>query len=459
MTWTRAVCSVGVEKEKSARAPKGHWESFENRRKFILELGERLGVKEKGEWAGVTVRQVRREGGSGVLRHYNYSLGRALDDLLVASKEDFAIDGDRKEGERSEPGKMRSRVPHGYWEVIGNRKEFLLKVASNVGIDTRHKESWKLLTSKVLEERGGMHLLNKYQGSVLQLLAATFPEEEWKAEECRAVVPNRYWHEAENRKRFLDGITEEFNVTEQSNWAHITNAVIKSKGGSGLLGHFSGSLFDALRVTYPEEDWREEECRPTLSAKHWEKRENCRRVLDAVKRKRRIREPSEWRNVSDQDLIDEGGQGMLRTHGGVWNALKYCYGHEEPFFCHPRNEIFARGRVRAELWEDLESVRLFLRKAKKELQIESNEEWQRVSKEQICAIGGRGLLKRYGLLSALRLSYPEERWEEWGKGSQAGKKASQRLLLLQVRSLAPRARILEDYLHPHLGPARGAAEQ
>lgn len=77
-------------------------------------------------------------------------------------------------------------------------------------------------------------------------------------------------------------------------------------------------------------------------------------------------------------------------------------------------------------------VSRFLEDASRALAIETPEDWYRVSLQQLARLGGkRIILKNGGLLSVLRMHYPQEEWDE--ARFTGPKKAGQRWLYVNVK--------------------------
>lgn len=58
-----------------------HWNSIENRKKFLDEVAVKLQIQEPKEWGKVTLRQFEKLGGISLLRFYRKSLFLCLKDI------------------------------------------------------------------------------------------------------------------------------------------------------------------------------------------------------------------------------------------------------------------------------------------------------------------------------------------------------------------------------------------
>lgn len=78
------------------------------------------------------------------------------------------------------------------------------------------------------------------------------------------------------------------------------------------------------------------------------------------------------------------GTQLLRVHGHLGNALKFAYPETQWVFGRFKN-------VPKKIWADKENIKEFLEYCKIKLYIESNEDWYRISNDQIAELGGKFL--------------------------------------------------------------------
>ncbi len=67
-------------------------------------------------------------------------------------------------------------------------------------------------------------LLKSYDGSLADMLAATYPEHEWLPWKFPK-SPNGFWHNLKNQKLFLDWAQKELNYQKMEDWYKITEKV------------------------------------------------------------------------------------------------------------------------------------------------------------------------------------------------------------------------------------------
>jgi hypothetical protein len=77
-----------------------------------------------------------------------------------------------------------------------------------------------------------------------------YPWEEWKFEKA----PRGFWHQAENRRRYLEWLGRECGFRGMEDWRRVRQADFIGHCGGGLLSLYR-SYFDLLRDCWPEVDW------------------------------------------------------------------------------------------------------------------------------------------------------------------------------------------------------------
>lgn len=168
-------------------------------------------------------------------------------------------------------------------------------------------------------------------------------EVEWKREwfSSLAVVPKAYWSSMENRRKFMDKLTKDFNIRNPSDWGKLTTRDIRKSGGVSLLSnYYNNSLFRCLKSIYTgdcklymilrlkEVQWKKEWF-PTaaiLPKSYWTSPQNRREFLGKIKVKFGIKEPKDWGKIRIQDIKQMGGVSLLKYYkGSLFRCLQSVY--------------------------------------------------------------------------------------------------------------------------------------
>lgn len=285
---------------------------------------------------------------------------------------------------------------------------------------------------------GGKGLLRQH-GSLFAALASTYPDMGLEAEVCRPQRPRGYWGVEENRRAFLADVARACNVATAAQWKmHVTRKRISDMGGRALLDRYP-SLFAMLQENLPELDWAAvdwrtgDRRRTTAPRGHWDCAKNRREFLTSFAAGRGIIRAADWKAVTLEDLVEAGGGGLLSRYPSILAALNDILGQDwQPAECRPQ--------APKRYWDDAANVARFLRELKARFRVVTDEDWARLSREQVIEAGGRTLLERMGLVQALAMAEPEARWPDRLEGLQrtvtgSNKKSAQRWLHSQLVAL------------------------
>lgn len=217
------------------RKPRGFFSSVEAQRKYLLELGEKLGIKPDNleAWYNVTNMDLRRLGGRHLLGLHNESMSSLLSALFPEHKWDTAA---------------FSKKPQSYWSDIKVQREFILDLGRKLGIEEGDYEAWYKVPLKYIKENGGNSFMRQHKDSKSKLLLAIFPEHKWDLTR----FPNRprnYWQDVENQRQFLTEVSRKlgFQLLDREAWKRVTFKDLVAQGGGGLLTrHYKSSVSDMV---------------------------------------------------------------------------------------------------------------------------------------------------------------------------------------------------------------------
>ena len=88
---------------------------------------------------------------------------------------------------------------------------------------------------------GGSGLLAQYKNSLLKTLEAVYPEQSWHPW-LFPQVPDGYWNNIENQKKFFDQLAAKWNIQKADDWNKVTLAMVTKEGGYFLAVYYNNSL-------------------------------------------------------------------------------------------------------------------------------------------------------------------------------------------------------------------------
>ena len=213
------------------------------RRKVMMEVAEKMGVKTMEDWRRVTHRDVQAvRGGAALLRMHSYSITDILRDTFPEEVFDERL--------------CRPTLPRRYWESSENARKFLDSLAA--AHDIKEAEDWRRISPVHMVEAGGSGLLRRNSNSVLEVLRAVYGDsfrgQPLTAVTTRPVITKRDWEANDNLKTFLESLKTANGVKKPEDWFRLSTAQIWAvPGGRSFLAN--NDLRTALKKCYPTENW------------------------------------------------------------------------------------------------------------------------------------------------------------------------------------------------------------
>ena len=421
------------EIKSDGRYPKNYWASIENQKNQLEKIKDIKGLKCNSEWKNITVAEFRSfEGGSAILQYYD-----SFFDMLktIYPEYDWNMFSDVQ------------RVSRGFWKSKENQKKFMDEVSNRLGHTCL--DDWNSVTIEQFQKQGGYQLLNIY-GSLSNILEELYPEHEWNNILNKNRTPTNYFLDIENQKAYLTSLEEKFNIKDIDDWKNISREQIMNEKGGACLLRIYGTTFNLLKEMYPNHEWKATDFTraPRL---YWKDIKNQREFFDDLAKKFNITNPKDWSNVSYRDVVNAGGGRLLRYYSSIYEALKSIYPEYE------WNAIELRSRVPNFYWDNTDNIIEFIESLREKFKVLTDDDWYRISNEQIQLSGGRSLIMKYGsFYKLLKSIYPEKKWKK-SKFQNRNKRSSQRWMFLQIKKLFPKYEVIEEFLHEELSRVSGRA--
>jgi len=420
----RLLAAAYPEKQYRAEAvrtkvPKRYWKDVQVRRAFMAEVAKQLGIEKPEDWLKVSRKKFVELGGEGVLKEHNKSLRLAVAEL---------VDG-------AAPYAPKERVEY------ATAREFFRAAAQTFGV-TKTEDWRRVRNADIVALPGGSRFLRAHGNSMLLALQAAFPEQDISLH-CMRRVPRGHWEELRNQREAVDEVAARHGIKEPRDWRKLKYRDMVREGLSVVLNKYGNSVFRMLQAVYPEKDLQEHECREHVMRHYWDSAENRAKFLTRLKAAHTIESTSDWQKITVHDIARAGGQGLLQRYGGVGGLIQDCANVDVSLF-----EL--RQAIPGSFWETDENVIAAVKSIGKALQVRGPRDWLRISKEQVAAHKGQGLLRNVGLPQALEITYPEYRvlWQEMRAPDFKARRAVQRSMAVAVGSIfsfKPREHAIEEH--------------
>ena len=405
--------------------PAGYWENKENILKFLSKLKEKYNLNTPGDWKSINYNHIKSNGGKTLLNKYSM-----FELKCMACPEGKSIFNNPK-----------LFKPAGYWENKKNILQFLSELKEKYNLNT--PEDWNLIGHKQIKAFGGWTLLKKYSINEIKCMACPEGKAMFNTNQFK---PPGYWSNKENILQFLSEIKEKYNLNTPEDWNSITSAHILSEGGSRVFAKCS--MYDLKCLACPE--GKSIFNKNKQPAGYWDNKENINNFFEGIKQKYNLNTPEDWNSITQQHIQSNGGRTLLS------NLSMY---ELKCMACPEGKSIFTNPPQPASYWDNKENILQFISKLKEKYNLNTPEDWKRISKHQIVAEGGWGLIngkKSVDIKLKFEDSNGNVKFVPFSKlFSKIHKRSSQRWLFLQIRKLFPDEEIVEDYFHSEISRISG----
>jgi len=225
-------------------APIGFWKERRNRFRYMNWLGKQLGYRRPDDWYAATVDDFNKHKGRAMLTgYYGDSPSSAVIALFPSHRWQ----------------KWRfHRAPLGFWQKAKNRHRYLRWLAEEIG--RPRPEDWYAVRIEDFVSHFGRECVKFYSNSPASAAMDLFPDHAW--EEWRFQrVPTGFWHQAENRRRYMQWLGRQLGYCQIEDWRRVRKSDFTAHYGGGLLALFR-SYRNLLRDSWPEIDWGDA-CQPS----------------------------------------------------------------------------------------------------------------------------------------------------------------------------------------------------
>ena len=426
---------------------KGYWDDKTNVKEFLNKLKKKLNIQNIDDWNEITTKQIQDFGGSRLLNKYSlYELK-----YLACPEGKLIFD------------KPKQNKPSGYWNNHDNIINFLNELKKNLNI--QNIDDWNSITIKQIRYYGGSRLLNKY--SLYELKCLACPEGKSIFDKPNQFKPSGYWKNKENVLQFLNELKIKLNLKSKEDWNSITQKQIENHGGRSLLHNYS--MYKLKCLGFP--DGKLFFTKPLQSKGYWDDQNNISQFFDNLKQKYNLNTPEDWNLNLTKKIIQVNGASSLLRKYSLYELKCLAWPNDDFIFDKP---ALRNNQKPLSYWQNEENRNVFIQNLKMKYNLNSPNDWKRLSTKQIKLEGGFWLF--YNNMEFLHktiihfdLSYDENNnsmkqtsfslKELLESKNLFNKRSAQKWLFLQVQNLFPHDEIVEDYFHPEISRESGFSVQ
>jgi hypothetical protein len=276
--------------------------NIKNHKIYAEYLGEILGYKEKEDWYQITIQQIKRNYGGGLLYHYNDSPIK----LVKAVFTDYEwLDW------------KFTNTPRGFWSDKQKQKSYMNWLGNE--LEYRKEEDWYQITKEQIASNYGGGLLFNYNHSPIKLVKAVFTDYEWLDWKFSS-TPQGFWNDKKNHKGFMNWLGNELEYRKEEDWYKITYQKIVDNYGSTLLHHYNHSPIKLVKAVFPDYKWLDWKFTSTPQG-FWNDKKNHKGFMNWLENELGYTKMEDWYQITIQQIAKNYGNGLLDRYNGNLTKL------------------------------------------------------------------------------------------------------------------------------------------
>lgn len=293
------------------------------------------------------------------------------------------------------------RVPRNYWRNKENQRNFFDHLGKK--LELQCVDDWKTVQWSIICLHGGTRILQYYK-SHFELLQTIYPEHSWKIFDFAQISKN-FWKDKENHKKFLDHIYELKNFQSLDDWNEISTREFCKWGGYSILRNYS-NMIDMLSFHYPNHQWSIYN-RKNLPRGFWKSEKNQKKFLDRIKEIYQIQSMADWKKISANDIIKNGGASLFSYYPTMYDALIKLYPEDN------WNIFQTKKQISQNFFKNQQNQKMFLEYLIKKENINQTEDLITVPLQTVRRSGGSSLLSIYDnqWSKVLQANFPSISWD------------------------------------------------
>ena len=203
------------------------------------------------------------------------------------------------------------------------------------------------------------------------------------------------WKNKDHLISFLNQIKQKYLLTSENHWNKLTQKQIRINGGSGLLRIHS--MYDIKCMGFPEGNFTKP--KKVKPKGYWENEENIDLFLTNLKNNLNLQSNEDWNKLTSKQIINEGGSQLLKKYS-LFEIKSMGNKNDQSL-------LLSRSIKSLNYWENIDNINKFIVEFKNHFSLQSFEDWNSISNEQIESFGGSGLLRKYSIYDIKCFGYPE----------------------------------------------------
>lgn len=287
--------------------PTRFWEEPENRRNYLLWLGRKLRYRRMRDWYRLRFEHMAAYSGSTPASYY------------WLSSPAYAVKACFPAYEWQEW--LFAKVPEAFWQSADNRRRYMTWLGKQLGF--RHLDDWYRVTTKDFQRHHGGAFLLEHRSSVSQLVAACFPQRDWKPW-LFARSPSNLWEDRKTCREYMRWLGQRLGYGRLDDWYGTKSSDFVSNQGRMLLRRYRDSVAAAVIDLVPRRQWCEWKF-TRVPLGFWDHLENRRRYVLWLGKQLGYRSAKDWSLVCRRHFYEHCGGGLAVMYHSIRDLLEECF--------------------------------------------------------------------------------------------------------------------------------------
>ena len=359
------------------------WRRLETRRELVENLIKLLEIKSPEDWYRVSANNIKAAGGYGYLDLFNGSPREVILKLSSDGLIPRPVGGWR----------LENFGPTKDWTLVENKKKLVQDLIKL--FDIQKVEDWYKVTKVGFKVVGAVGFLRRHgngPSKAIQALAAEnllpTPEGGWKPEKFGGGIN---WNLKDSRKALVDALVKNNAIHSPEDWYLISTREFNEANGVGFLGRYSNSPSAAILalseeglISPPADGWKEEKFG---NATDWSLEISRRQLVAALEESYNLQSPEDWYGLTLKQVTQGGGGGFLVKHNEKLIEMVSALSNEG-LISAPTGGWKKKNFEKTIDWKDKNNQRKLVETLKKIRNIESPDDWYRVTPDDFVRAGG-----------------------------------------------------------------------
>ena len=212
-----------------------------------------MNVKKPEDWYKIPHEEVRKLGGITLIKLYG-----SLSEFIMKMYPEYPWNVFKFQ-----------RLPNFFWNDKNNHIKFVNYLLEELNVSPNDTTACSQITTNDIKKYGGAGMI-PYYSNLLELFKECIPNNNWNVKLLRK-YPKNHWNDRNNIIEFLEDIKSIYGIKKMDDWYRLSREQIRFiSGGSGLIKNL-GSLYEILKIAYPDENWDKDKLanRSKKSSQRW----------------------------------------------------------------------------------------------------------------------------------------------------------------------------------------------